>query len=275
MKPLVISFSGGRTSAYMTYQLLKKYSGLREIVVVFANTGKERKETLDFVNACDVYFNFNTVWLEADGAGGYKTVTYETASQTGEPFELIIQKYGIPNPSFPHCTRELKTRPITKFAKSLFSEYDMAIGIRIDEPKRLVPKNSIVYPLAHDFPSTKEIVNSWWAAQPFNLQLRTYEGNCDLCWKKSKRKLLTLLVEQPHLADWWNAIEVKYGSFIPAGQIAGRDAVNTFYRQRESISDLIEESKFPFDLATDDFPLWRTSADLDHTDGCSESCEAF
>jgi hypothetical protein len=32
--------------------------------VVFANTGQEREETLEFVKQCDDHFGFGTVWIE-------------------------------------------------------------------------------------------------------------------------------------------------------------------------------------------------------------------
>src|SRR4051812_21794137 len=115
MKTLLISFSGGRTSAYMTKLILEsnQYDDFIKIVL-FANTGKERNETLDFVNECDHRWNFGTVWIESvvhhDERKGstHKIVTYETASRQGQPFEDVILKYGIPNAAFPHCTRELK-----------------------------------------------------------------------------------------------------------------------------------------------------------------------
>jgi len=53
-EPTVISFSGGRSSAYMLHQTLEASGGLPEgSLFAFANTGKEMPETLDFVHACE------------------------------------------------------------------------------------------------------------------------------------------------------------------------------------------------------------------------------
>ena len=53
----VISFSGGRSSAYMLYHILKAHNFKLPdyIKVIFANTGKEMPQTLDFVR--DVALN--------------------------------------------------------------------------------------------------------------------------------------------------------------------------------------------------------------------------
>jgi len=75
MSNLLISFSGGRTSAMMTKYLLENYKDKYNMIVVFANTGKERKETLDFVNMCDKEFGFNCVWVEADITQGQRKGT--------------------------------------------------------------------------------------------------------------------------------------------------------------------------------------------------------
>lgn len=297
MKPLVISFSGGRTSAMMTKYLLAKYTGKREILVIFANTGREHEETLQFVNNCDLHFKFNTVWIEAvqhhgkRKCAGYKVVTFETANRDGAPFEDMIKKYGIPNIDFPHCSRELKGNPVKSYIVDIckWLDYEIAIGYRFDEPKRYKkPKPKQVYPFVHEYPVTKLKVNQWWLKQAFDLDMSRfnsecrpfpeYMGNCDKCWKKAKRKLLTLILENRDNADWWNEMEMKYGEFIPEGQINGRSLPITFFRNNESMQDLIEDSKMPFVKATDTFTLaqlMHSAPELDFTDGCEESCEAF
>lgn len=280
MKKLLVSFSGGLTSAYMTKWCLDNLSHLFEMKVVFANTGKERNETLDFVRQCDVEFGFNTVWIEADvkkGKGNgtsFKIIDHKTASKKGEPFEAVIKKYGIPNVKYLHCTRELKTVPIHKYIKSLgWKGYYTAIGIRADEIDRMnhnYQQDRFIYPLISMIPTKREDINKFWLQQPFTLNLKSYEGNCDLCYKKSDRKLLTLLRENPNYAEWWLEMEQNYGK----GQYY-------FFRKNRSIIDLLKQSKSDFRQAQDEsketfrFSQMELFDDLDVSNGCTESCEPF
>jgi 3'-phosphoadenosine 5'-phosphosulfate sulfotransferase (PAPS reductase)/FAD synthetase len=65
IEPTVISFSGGRTSAYMLWRVLQSNNGLpSDAMVIFANTGKEEEATLKFVNDCSVNWNVPITWLE-------------------------------------------------------------------------------------------------------------------------------------------------------------------------------------------------------------------
>lgn len=292
---LLISFSGGRTSAYMTKMLLDNYQDKYDMIVVFANVGRERQQTLDFVHECDKRFGFNTIWIECQtnpihGKGvTAKVVDYETADLSGKVFEEMIQKYGLPNMNAPICTRNLKTYTIKAYMRQQgFKKYYNAIGIRIDEVDRVNPnyeKERIIYPLISMFPTKKTDVNQFWINQDFDLQLRSYEGNCDCCFKKSLRKLLTIAQENPQLFDWWQKMEQKYENYIPDSIKKRNHKINLpirIFRNNLSVAEIIEMSQSFTDLARDEskeIERYKQSLffnfELDTPNGCSESCEAF
>lgn len=250
----------------MTKKLKDSYAG--EIQVVFANTGQENDETLEFVRDCDRYFDFKTVWLEAvvqerGIATSFKVVDFETANRDGAIFESVIQKYGIPNTSYPHCTRELKERPLHSYMKEIGwkrGDYSTAIGIRTDESRRVKKTKdyqNIVYPLVDWYPSDKEDVNIFWEDQEFNLNLAEHKGNCKWCWKKSFRKHSALIQESPEIYDFPKRMERLYPH---AGHNDGiRKRV--FFRGNRSAQDL--------------FKLSDVTGNYGFEESCSESCEIY
>ena len=142
--PTCISFSGGRTSAYMLWRVLQSNHGLPdETIVCFANTGKEDEATLRFVDRCSKEWNVPINWVEYAEAeqtkDRFRVVTFETASRNGEPFEAIIRRRNyLPNPVSRFCTVEMKVRAIHRYLKSIgWTEWDSMLGIRADEPRRL------------------------------------------------------------------------------------------------------------------------------------------
>ena len=284
---LLISFSGGETSALMAKLATEAMAGeYDEIRTVFANTGQEREETLEFVDKCDRAFGLNVTWIEAvtppeRGVGARcRVVNFETASRNGEPFEEMIRKHGIPNSSTPLCSKELKTRPITRWAREggwLPGSYDLAIGIRSDEIDRMSPSaksRRIIYPLISRFPRTKPMVNEFWQRQPFRLGIKGYEGNCKWCWKKSLRKHLTIISENPSAYDFPELMEERY----PLAGTNPKGLPRVFFREERSTKDLRRlASEAKFTPAEDDARVYQTElfgfpdADLD---ACgSESCE--
>lgn len=263
-----------------------------EIVVAFANTAQEREETLVFGHRCDQEFDFGTVWVEAvvdpeKGAGTrHRVVTFETASRNGEPFEAVIRKYGLPGAKASHCTRELKSRALTSYLRSIGWEagtYDTAIGMRADEQDRRdggAAKTRTIYPLMDWFPVTKPHVNEFWMKQPFRLNLTGYQGNCKWCWKKSMRKHMTLLSEDPTIYDFPERMEELYGRVGPSFE---KDVVPAkplvFFRGGLSTKDLraaYELNKGSLALAEDD-SIVLPNGDLFPLDveegGCVETCE--
>jgi len=263
-KLLVCTFSGGRTSAFMGL-FLQNYNKYKDFdkVFIFANTGKEREETLEFINECDKQWELNVVWLEAKinfqkGEGTtYNVVDFDTASRNGQPFTQMMLKYPMPNNFASNCTRELKQNTIHKFVKSLgYKEVTTAIGIRFDERHRMsnfAEQQNIIYPLITDFPADEKFIRDWWDSQTFDLKLKDYEGNCDLCFKKSLRKRLTIIKENPNVANWWLKKEQRFGSEnIPRFDL----------RTNKSIEELIELAKQPFQTVQDIHELSKKQCNL-------------
>lgn len=249
-QPAIVSFSGGRTSAYMLWRVLRASGGSLpgDVVVVFCNTGKERPETLDFVERCSLEWGVQIRWLEyrhEPGRHYFAEVNYATASRNGEPFEMVIAARGfLPNPVMRFCTAELKIRTSNRFARQAlgWGAYRNAIGLRADEPARVAkmrkkrnvtvertlfedvrrvergaerpPGESPLCPL-FDAGVAMVDVADFWKAQPFDLALpmdgdgKTKGGNCDLCFLKGARTLVDLIRERPGSASWWAEMETR------------------------------------------------------------------
>jgi len=221
IEPTSISFSGGRTSAYMLWRVLQSNNGLPEdAIVVFANTGKELEQTLKFVHDCEVNWGVKIYWVEYRPDGkGFEEVSYETASRNGEPFELLIKKYcKLPNPAQRWCTGKLKIQTMAKFLSHKGFEGSLShlenisfVGIRYDERRRAVKFDPYRLPLV-GAKVTKEMVGQFWREQPFDLELPnlngvTMHGNCDLCYLKPLSQIQALIREKPERAVWWASME--------------------------------------------------------------------
>ena len=216
-EPTVISFSGGRTSAYMLWRVLQANGGLpEEAIVVFANTGKEEEATLEFVRDCETNWGVEIHWLEYQNDDPkFRRVNFETASRNGEPFEMLIRKRKyLPNPVTRFCTAELKIRTIHKYVKSLGWDHNENmdwVGIRADEQRRAVKMDRSRVPL-YVAGVTAQDIGSFWSQQPFDLKLpnvngKTMHGNCDLCFLKGGNQVLSLIQEKPERAIWWAKME--------------------------------------------------------------------
>lgn len=293
MNNLLVSFSGGETSAFMAQWLNNHYDelGYENIVFVFANTGLESEQTLEFVERCDKHFKLGVQWIEADVIHEYKKGTryyrtnFDEASRNGEPFEQMIKKFGIPNQANPQCTRELKGAPISAFGKDWFNgeKYHTAIGIRADEFDRInenAKKLGYIYPLCDSkmILATKAMINFYWNAMPFRLELKGYQGNCKTCWKKSDKKLYQIAKENPDAFDFMKRMENKYGNFFPQQRAEkwiaeGKEIPNniTFFRNNRSALQILEEAQFWSGIIRDDSKNYAVQFDLFDND----SCEVF
>lgn len=234
-----VSFSGGRTSAFMLWLTLHFNTPediARYLQAQFANTGLEAEETLRFVLACELHFGMPITWVEYrfDDVG-FAVVDFDSASRNGEPFEAIVRKRQyLPNPITRFCTVELTIRAMHKRLRSLgwadkdadgnVDGWDQLVGIRADEPSRVAKirargtstessHEEMRIPLA-DGGVTVAHVGAFWDAMPFNLELPTYggrtlAGNCVLCFLKPRTQVQSLIQEDPKRAVWWARMETE------------------------------------------------------------------
>jgi len=250
-EPTCISFSGGRTSAYMLWRALEANGGLPDdAIVCFANTGKEDEATLEFVRDCETNWGVKIHWLEfRDDEKKYEIVSFETASRNGEPFEALIKKRNyLPNPVSRFCTVELKVRTIHRYLKDNgWTEWNSMLGIRADEKRRLAKIGNQDYgkheektaPLG-EAGITKQNVGAFWKSQSFDLKLPnmngvTMHGNCDLCYLKGGAQILSLIQEKPERAIWWAKMESLGLASAPNGA--------RFRKDRPSYADMLKFSQ--------------------------------
>ena len=220
-EPTCISFSGGRTSAYMLWRVLQAHdmSLPDEAKVIFCNTGKEHEATLDFVKEIEKQWNVPIVWLEYDrNEAKFNVVSYETASRNGEPFAKLIESRSfLPNSVMRFCTTELKIHPITRYMASIgHEEFQTFAGIRADEPRRVVKLRETLHAPLALAGVTQIDVQAFWKANSFDLGLEfrdkvTALGNCDLCFMKGGYQLMSIIQKEPKRAVWWAEQEKKIG----------------------------------------------------------------
>ena len=284
-KTMVVSFSGGRTSAFMSKWLKDSVSHIYRIYFVFANTGLEHEKTLEFVNRCDKEWGLNIVWIEDIthmelGKGQtYRVVNYETASRNGEPYKNLASIEGVPCPTRPICTDRLKTVILKKYRDSISKNAVSAIGIRADEMDRINPsakKERIVYPLVSMRPTYKPEIINWFKDNSFDLEIPEHLGNCVTCWKKSDRKLLTIAKNNPEHFIHFKEIESKYGNILSKEEGAVDGCERKIFRKHRAVDDILKESEADFVEWTE--IQYAEQLDLlgfDQHDGCEDSCEPF
>jgi 3'-phosphoadenosine 5'-phosphosulfate sulfotransferase (PAPS reductase)/FAD synthetase len=229
--PALISFSGGRTSAKMLKKTIDRHGGTLpdDVYVAFANTGKEREETLRFVHECGSRWGVKIHWLEfvtdlkrGGAASRFVEVGYNSASRNGEPLErLIARKKAIfSTQSGRWCTEFCKVGVLQDFMETLgyrTGEYTEVIGFRADERDRVIempskPRNAhrrFAFPLA-DAGIRKADVFAFWDEQPFDLQLERGLGNCDQCPFLAFKARVIRARRDPATVPWWAKLEGRF-----------------------------------------------------------------
>ena len=148
----VVSFSGGRTSAYLCHLMIEKF-GRDNVDFVYMDTGGEHPKTYDFIRNVNEHFNLNLTCLRGDfskpmGKGvGYKIVSIDEIGPDLVPFKGMMAKYGVPYIGGMFCTDRMKLKPYKKYCDDTYGakSYETWLGIRADEPKRYLSERVVKY----------------------------------------------------------------------------------------------------------------------------------
>jgi hypothetical protein len=252
--------------------LLKQTYPHAEIVVVIANTGLEHPATWRFVKRVAEFLGIKLVIVEAvinpemNEGTTHKIVTFDTLAMSGEPFEEMIKKYGIPNQDWPHCTRELKENPMYSYIHNELGwkrgEYMVAIGIRADEPGRIsdtAKERHLIYPLAdagYDKIDVIQTVRSWG----FDLEIEEFEGNCVTCWKKSDTKHIANIKKNRDSYAFFDRMDRMYATH--------RGDLRRFFRGHRTTAQMLALA----DLIPEQLNFAGILNREDESGGCAEEC---
>ncbi len=142
----VVSFSGGRTSAYLVHLMEEKRKNDGwNVKYIFMDTGAEHPETYTFIRNVVNHFGIKLVCLRCkidmrSGHGTtYRQVSLDDIKPDLQPWKDMMSKYGTPYFGGAFCSRTMKTDAYKAYCKDNFGagNYISWLGIRYDEPVRL------------------------------------------------------------------------------------------------------------------------------------------
>jgi hypothetical protein len=296
-KVQVVSFSGGRTSAYMVWlieSMRKSGEWTAPVEYIFMDTGAEHPKTYAFLRKCVEYFGIELICLRGDfnqpvGKGStYKVLDISECDHdmVNGPMAQILNKYGTPTVMGAWCTSRMKEETHDKFCDDVFGagNYVTWLGIRADEQSRLkIGKRADLRYLAEISDFDKEDVLDFWKEMPFDLEIEEHLGNCVFCIKKSINKIALAARDEPELAaQWIKAIESATDRLNQPTEKEVNDLFpykytqqvekGVMYRNHNSMESII--AKFALHSRDEIYDSIR-SMRRKESGGCTESCEAF
>lgn len=272
----VVSFSGGRTSAYLVYEMEKRRKEEQwKVDYVFMDTGAEHPKTYEFIRNVVKHFDINLTCLRLKvnpqlGKGNtYNVVDLDSIGNDLVPFGEMVKKYGTPSIIAPWCTGRMKIDIYNAYFNKKYGKnnYVTWLGIRIDE-KRRIRNNPYVRYLAEISQYKKEDIISWWLKMPFDLEIEEHLGNCVFCIKKGAGKLALAARDSPELYE--NFLTMLKNPDNRKSPRHGDDLI--MYRNYKTLEQIVEDfSEFSYQ---DICETLRFTKKYD-TGSCSESCEVF
>ena len=290
-KPHVVSFSGGRTSAYLVHLMEQKRKNEGwDVEYVFSDTGAEHPKTYQFIKQIVKTWKIDLTCLQpvyshTRGVGvTYKKVAFDSLRWDLSRIQDHAKIYGNFTINRPHCTSRMKSDCQDKYKRDKYGagNFYQWFGIRIDEPARLkffnvtndffkdenTNPNNIRY-LAEISDFEKTDVLHWWSQQGFDLDLPEHLGNCVFCIKKSCKKIALAARDEPLLFEQWkNAVSGSHVRLMPSDKMG----VGHIYRGWLTPDLVVEQFK---QVADADLEKSIYESKKENVGQCSESCEAF
>lgn len=272
----VVSFSGGRTSAYLVYLMEQKRKLLNwNVTYIYMDTGAEHPKTYEFIRSVAEHFKIDLVCLrvvinpELGQANTYEQIDISDLKTDFYVWPSMLKKYSLPYVNGAFCTDRMKLVPYTKYCKDKFGkDYITWLGIRADEPKRLIPKAGKRY-LAEISHFDKWDVIDWWKDMPFDLEIPEYLGNCMFCIKKGVNKVALAARAEPEFSAQFNKIITSDSVRIMEGK---EEMEQKMYRGKLSFTEVIDGFK---EVPTDYLLSQLRGRRQEDSGSCSESCEIF
>lgn len=192
----VYNLSGGKSSAMMTIEC----KPTEKDVVLFTDTEREHEKTYKFLDDIEKHEGFKI----------HRAIYTHEKSPGLSGFDALINyKKYVPNRTQRICTVELKIWTARRYLRSIGIQHiDNYIGFRADEPNRVKDysndyKKTVPFFPLYEQGINKAMVNAYWEAKPYNLEIPPILGNCTLCMLKGKDAIIKILAKHPELAEPW------------------------------------------------------------------------
>lgn len=163
----IVSFSGGRTSAYLVHLMEQRRAAGEDVRYIFMDTGAEHPETYKFIQRLVTEWCIDLTCIrmgvsdelgkrnhiEIIDAGDLKTDLYA--------WKGLLVKYGAPSIGAPFCSSRMKQELAHNYCVDQFGRggFETWIGIRDDEPQRIFGR--FAYRILRDNGMTAEVMNAF------------------------------------------------------------------------------------------------------------------
>jgi 3'-phosphoadenosine 5'-phosphosulfate sulfotransferase (PAPS reductase)/FAD synthetase len=184
----ILSLSGGKDSTALALYMRDR---VPKMEYVFCDTGKELKETYEYLERLGVYLG--------------KSITYITPEVSFD--DLLRQRRNfLPSPQVRWCTEYLKIKPLERYIGD--DKVLMYIGIRADEAHRkgyisTKPNIQACFPFVESgirLQDVKEILQDSGLGLPDYYRWRSRSG-CYFCFFQQRREWVGLLETHPDLFE--------------------------------------------------------------------------